>query len=84
MKAGRELNENNFVDVNFCMERLKGTCQKCGGDFHIEIKKGALSSNFTCQRVDNNVNALECGTLQITEALFLQRGETTCLNGLVR
>ena len=54
LKAGRELNENNFVDVNFCMERLKGTCQKCGGDFHIEIKKGALSSNFTCQRVDNN------------------------------
>ena len=54
MKAGRELNENNYVDVNFCMERLKGTCQKCGGDFHIEIKKGALSSNFTCQRVDNN------------------------------
>ena len=52
MKAGRELNENNYV--NFCMERLKGTCQKCGGDFHIEIKKGALSSNFTCQRVDNN------------------------------
>ena len=54
MKAGRELNEDNYVDVNFCMERLKGTCQKCGGDFHIEIKKGALSSNFTCQRVDNN------------------------------
>ena len=54
MKAGRELNENNYVDVNFCMERLKGTCQKCGGDFHIEIKKGELSSNFTCQRVDNN------------------------------
>ena len=54
LKAGRELNENNFVDVNFCMERLKGTCQTCGGDFHIEIKKGALSSNFTCQRVDNN------------------------------
>ena len=24
LKAGRELNENNFVDVNFCMERLKG------------------------------------------------------------
>ena len=52
-KAGRELNEKNYVDVNFCMERLRGTCQKCGGDFHIEIKKGALSSNFTCQRVDN-------------------------------
>ena len=54
LKAGRELNEKNYVDVNFCMERLKGTCQKCGGDFHIEIKKGTLSSNFTCQRVDND------------------------------
>ena len=54
MKAGRVLNETNYVDVNFCMERLKGTCQKCGGDFHIEIKKGTLSSNFTCQRVDND------------------------------
>ena len=54
MKAGREFNENNYVDVNFCMERLKGSCQKCGGDFHVEIKNGALSSNFTCQRVDNN------------------------------
>ena len=53
LKAGRDLNEKNYVDVNFCMERLRGTCQKCGGDFHIEIKKGALSSNFTCQRVDN-------------------------------
>ena len=54
MKAGRELNEDNYIDVGWCMERLRGTCQKCGGDFHIEIKKGTLTSNFTCQRVDNN------------------------------
>ena len=54
LKSGRELNEDNYIDVGWCMDRLKGTCQKCGGDFHIEIKKGTLSSNFTCQRVDNN------------------------------
>ena len=53
LKAGRELNENNYIDVGWCMDRLKGTCQKCGGDFHIEIKKGALSSNFTAQRLCN-------------------------------
>ena len=35
------------------MDRLKGTCGKCGCDFYIEIKKGAMNSNFTCQRVDN-------------------------------
>ena len=39
LKASRELNEKNYVDVNFCMERLRGTCQKGGGDFHIEIKR---------------------------------------------
>ena len=53
LKAGRELNEDNYIDVGWCMDRLKGTCQKCGGDFHIEIKKGALSSNFTAQRLCN-------------------------------
>ena len=53
LKSGRELNEDNYIDVGWCMDRLKGTCQKCGGDFHIEIKKGALSSNFTAQRLCN-------------------------------
>ena len=28
MKAGRELNEDNYVDVNFCMERFKGHLSK--------------------------------------------------------
>ena len=53
LKSGRELNEDNYIDVGWCMDRLKGTCQKCGGDFHIEIKKGTLTSNFTAQRQDN-------------------------------
>ena len=54
LKASRELNENNYIDVDWCLDRLKGTCQKCAVDFYIESKKGALSSNFTCQRVDND------------------------------
>ena len=53
LKSNRELNENNYIDVDWCLERLKGTCQKCGGDFHLEIKKGVLSSNFSAQRLDN-------------------------------
>ena len=53
LKASRELNEDNYIDVDWCLDRLKGTCQKCGGDFHLEIKKGVLSSNFTAQRQDN-------------------------------
>ena len=54
LKASRELNEDNYIDVDWCLDRLKGTCQKCGSDFYIEPKNGLLSSNFTCQRVDNN------------------------------
>ena len=53
-KANRELNLDNYIDTNWCMDRMRGTCGKCGCDFHIENKKGCLTSNFTCQRVDNN------------------------------
>ena len=53
LKSNRELNEDNYIDVDWCLERLKGTCQKCGVDFYIEPKNGLLSSNFTAQRQDN-------------------------------
>lgn len=36
--AGRELSEENFVDVDFCMDRLNGTCGRCGCDFCFESK----------------------------------------------
>ena len=52
LNAGRELNLDNYVDVEWCMERMRGTCGKCGCDFHIENKKGVMSSNFTAQRLD--------------------------------
>ena len=52
-KRQTEINEDTYIDVKWCMDRLKGTCGKCGCDFYIEIKKGAMNSNFTCQRVDN-------------------------------
>ena len=53
LKASRELNEDSYIDVDWCLDRLKGTCQKCGVDFFIETKNGLLSSNFTGQRQDN-------------------------------
>lgn len=53
-KAGRELNLDNYVDVEWCMDRLQSTCGKCGCDFYFETKKGNINSNFSCQRVDNN------------------------------
>ena len=49
----REINLDNYVDVDWCMGRLSGTCGKCGCDFYFETKKGNINSNFSCQRVDN-------------------------------
>ena len=52
-KAGRSINADNYVDVKWCLDRMSGCCQKCGGNFEIDDKKGKLSSAFTVQRVDN-------------------------------
>ena len=52
-KCKREINEENYVDVEWCMSRLKGSCGKCGCKFEIEREKGQISSNFTAQRQDN-------------------------------
>ena len=52
-KASRETNEDNYVDVGWCMDRLQSTCGKCGCGFYFETKKGVITSNFTAQRTDN-------------------------------
>ena len=52
-KSKREINEENYIDVEWCMSRLKGCCGKCGCKFEIEREKGQISSNFTAQRLCN-------------------------------
>ena len=54
MKANRELNLDNYIDMEWCLDRLNGTCGKCGCGFWFETKKGLVNSNFTCQRVENS------------------------------
>ena len=52
-KSKREINEENYIDVEWCMSRLKGCCGKCGCKFEIEREKGQISSNFSAQRLCN-------------------------------
>ena len=51
--AMREIDENEYVDEEFCLKLFKSCCSNCGVQFNIEMKQGRLSSNFTLQRVDN-------------------------------
>ena len=52
-KSQREINDANYVDVDWCMSRLKGCCGKCGCKFNIDKHKGQIRSNFSAQRQDN-------------------------------
>eukprot|EP00438_Fugacium_kawagutii_P036749 Skav205305 [mRNA] locus=scaffold3444:24630:27985:- [translate_table: standard] len=52
-KAGREIDEDEYVDVEWCMDRMKGTCQKCNIWFDFKRHHGRINSDFTAQRLDN-------------------------------
>ena len=52
-KAGRETNDENHIDAEWCLKRMRNNCQKCGKAFELGTKQGKLCSNFTAQRIDN-------------------------------
>ena len=54
-KANREISNDMYIDEMWCLKRMKGNCQKCGVKFEFSTKKGKLCSNFTAQRVDNEL-----------------------------
>ena len=56
MKAMRYIDDDeDYVDMKWCLEKFKGNCEKCNVKFkfEFEIREGRLSSNFTAQRVLN-------------------------------
>ena len=53
--AGREINEENYIDEHWCLNHFHGCCAHCGVIVFIEMKAGKLSTNFTGQRLDNTI-----------------------------
>ena len=53
--AGREIDEENYIDEQWCLKHFHGCCAHCGVKFFIEMKAGKLSTNFTAQRQDNTI-----------------------------
>jgi hypothetical protein len=51
----REIDEDDYIDVEWCLSRMNGTCQKCNTWFDFKIKNGRLNSDFTAQRLDNEL-----------------------------
>ena len=54
-KANREINDDMYIDTMWCLKRMRGNCQKCGVKFEFSTIRGKLCSNFTAQRVDNEL-----------------------------
>ena len=53
--AGREIDDENYIDEHWCLNHFHGCCAHCGVKFFIEMKAGKLSTNFTAQRQDNTI-----------------------------
>ena len=53
-KAGREINEEEYITPEWCLKMFKSRCEKCNTAFNFEVKQGKLCSNFTAQRLCND------------------------------
>ena len=52
-RASRNIEDEAYIDVKWCLEKFRGNCEKCNVKFDFETKGGKLCSNFTAQRVSN-------------------------------
>ena len=55
-RAGRVIDEEQYIDEHWCVKRFHGCCGHCGVKFNLDTKAGKMSSNFTAQRCDNEVS----------------------------
>ena len=53
-RAGRDINDEEYITAEWCLSQFKSRCQKCNTSFNFETKKGQLCSNFTAQRLCND------------------------------
>ena len=53
-KAGREINDEEYITPEWCLKMFKSRCEKCNTASNFETKQGKLCSNFTAQRLCND------------------------------
>ena len=42
-KKGREIDEENYVEVNWCLKHFAGCCCRCGVKFELNTQGGKLT-----------------------------------------
>ena len=54
-KAGRDVEDGDYVDVDFLMNLMNTQCENCNEPLVIDFEDGRIVSNITCQRVNNEL-----------------------------
>lgn len=52
-KSHREIPKEAYVNTDWLLKIITNNCNYCGCGFHLDIIRGGIVSNLTCQRVDN-------------------------------
>ena len=55
-KAGRDVEDGDYVDVEFLMNLMNTQCENCNEPLVIDFEDGKVSSNISCQRVNNDIS----------------------------
>ena len=53
--AKRKIPRDGYVNVEWFLGNINNQCNYCGCGFHIDMVKGNVMSNITCQRKDNEM-----------------------------
>ena len=56
LKAGRTVEDADYIDVKWLYDRMNSRCNKCGCGFACDIKCGNVVSNLTAQRLNNEMS----------------------------
>ena len=54
-KAGRDVEDGDYVDVDFLMNLMNTQCENCNEPLVIDFEDGKVSSNISCQRVNTDI-----------------------------
>ena len=54
-KAKREIPKDGYVNTKWFMENVTNQCNYCGCGFTLDIKRGSIYTNLTCQRKCNEL-----------------------------
>eukprot|EP00438_Fugacium_kawagutii_P014503 Skav208988 [mRNA] locus=scaffold395:76378:79443:- [translate_table: standard] len=54
-KAKRAIPKTGYVDVKWFIDNITNNCNYCGCGFTLDMKRGNVMTNLTCQRKDNSL-----------------------------